>query len=152
MPPAYTIRKAVPSDIPQVIELCIAHAAYEQYPYTHQGQAINLQQALLEQKVYCLIVEIGGKLVGYATYMPHFSTWEAQSFMYLDCLFLQPEARNQGIGEEMIKWVMIEAAQLNCWWMEWQTPDFNERAIQFYTRLGAKPRTKERFTLQLNTI
>ncbi|MCK8495342.1 GNAT family N-acetyltransferase [Spirosoma sp. RP8] len=97
----------------------------------------------------CLVVEVAGKLIGFSTYTFDFSTWDAQKFIYLDCLYLDDDYRSYGIGAVLMDKVKQAGQQANCVNMQWQTPDFNVRAIKFYDRIGGIGKTKVRYTLPL---
>lgn len=143
------IRSATEEDIDQIIDLCEAHAHYEEAEYNKRGKAARLLSALfsLHPKLYCLVVEHEGQLIGYATYMRQFSTWDATEYIYMDCLYMDAEARGFGIGEKLVRRIHAEGKKLHCDLVQWQTPDFNTRAIKFYHRIGATSKPKERFFL-----
>ncbi len=142
------IRIVEPSDIPQLVALCRAHAAYEKNAYKENGQESRLLSDLFSEppKVYGLVVEQEGRLLGYATYMRQYATWEAAEYLYLDCLYLKDVARGLGIGRRLMKQIRKEAQRMGCQQLQWQTPDFNNRAIKFYDSLGARSKSKERFS------
>lgn len=144
-------RFALPGDLPQVITLCALHAAYEQLPYEYSGQEERLLAALAgpKPKLYCLVACYEQEVLGYATYMKQYATWEAGEYIYMDCLFVQEKARCRGIGADLIERIKAEATALGCLLIQWQTPPFNQRAINFYHRIGACSKTKERFFLPL---
>jgi GNAT superfamily N-acetyltransferase len=81
--------------------------------------------------------------------MKQYATWDAAYYVYMDCLFLTEDARGKGVGEELINRIKLEANALDCTHIQWQTPDFNERAIKFYNRIGATSKSKERFFLDV---
>jgi len=141
------IRNAIEKDIPQIIELCKAHAKYEQSSYKTEGKAECLTKYLFEEPngLQCFVVEQDEILVGYATFIKQFSTWDADYYLYLDCLFLKEETRGKGIGKQLMLKVKDFATSESCIAVQWQTPDFNTRAIKFYKNLGATSLTKERF-------
>lgn len=143
----FTIRFVEEADIDQLIDLCEAHAHYEQARYTRTGKAVQLAADLFCEtpKLYGLVVEQHGNLVGYATYMRQYATWDANDYVYLDCLFLDEAVRGLGIGTQLMERVREETQRLGCSLIQWQTPDFNTRAITFYNRLGATSKSKERF-------
>ncbi|KPH14413.1 GNAT family N-acetyltransferase [Chryseobacterium sp. ERMR1:04] len=147
----YLIRTSIESDLDKLIDLCQKHAAYERASYHLQGKKENLKKALFsEEKVLnCLIVEVSGEIIGYATYTFDFSTWDAEKFIYLDCLYLEDDFRSYGIGQALIEKIEEIGKSQNCINMQWQTPDFNVRAIKFYNRIGASGKEKIRFTLPL---
>ena len=142
------IRAAAPQDMEQIIELCALHAEYEAYNFheTHNADALFNCLFVQQEVVHCLVVEENNQLLGYATYMKQFSTWEAGHYLYLDCLFLRAHARGRGIGRKLLHELQGIAQKKKCGWMEWQTPKSNENAIRFYKRIGAFSKTKERFS------
>lgn len=141
------IRFAQKEDIEQIIELCKAHAKYEKANYSKVDKAELLFNYLFNQHdiLSCLVVVKQSRVVGYATFMKQFSTWEAKYYLYLDCLFLRSEVRGKGIGKKMMLQIKEIAEQKKCSWIEWQTPIFNDKAIKFYHNLGAKSKLKTRF-------
>jgi len=145
------IRFAEPKDISQIIELCEAHAIYEKSDYSKENKAEQLSKNLFSEdpKLYCLVVSQNKKLIGYATYMKQYATWDACEYIYMDCLFMEDIARGYGIGEKLVKKIQEEGKKLNCILVQWQTHDFNTRAIRFYKRIGATSKSKERFFLNI---
>ncbi|MEN1786139.1 MAG: GNAT family N-acetyltransferase [Bacteroidota bacterium] len=145
------IRFVTTDDLPQIIELCEFHAQFEAAAYDGKGKQEELGRALFATtpKLYCLVAEIDGEIVAYATYMKQFATWTVKEYLYMDCLFVRDYARGLGIGKQLMRRIAKEGATLGCAQIQWQTPKFNERAIQFYHRLGATAKSKERFFLKL---
>lgn len=145
----YSIRSATPEDMEAIITLCAAHAAYEQADYSKEGKKEKLATALFSSnpRVYCLLALKGEAILGYATYMFEYSTWDAGFYVHMDCLFLQEEARGFGIGESLMEEIKKQARLNDCSLIQWQTPAFNERAIRFYRRIGASSKEKLRFYL-----
>ena len=150
-----TIRPAEPADIQEIIKLCAEHAEYEKANYSLEGKAEKLSAFLFaapQPRLFCLIAETLHGIVGYATYMQEFSTWDAGLFIHLDCLFVRPEARSAGLGEKLIRAIVEHARELGCEQIQWQTPEWNERAIKFYHRIGATSKPKLRMYLDTTTF
>jgi GNAT superfamily N-acetyltransferase len=147
----YLIRKCERKDLPELIKLCARHANYERSAYDAAGKADKLDNAIFsdQPRLFCLVVEIGKRLSGFASYTFDFSTWDAESFLYLDCLYLDEEFRGLGIGSAIISRLTAVAVQHRCVNIQWQTPSWNDRAIQFYLRAGAENKSKVRFTLSM---
>ncbi len=148
---AYCLRTALPGDIPKLLVLCAEHASYEGVEYNDNGQEERLSKALFSDPpiMECLVIADEKTLIGYATYMVQFSTWNALPYLYLDCLYLNVKARNQGLGSEVMSMIYEIAQARECINIQWQTPDFNKGAIRFYQRLGATPFAKVRFIWQM---
>ncbi len=148
---SYQIRKATPADMAEIINLCAAHAAYEKAEYSTEGKEEKLASFLFrsEPRLFCLIAEDENKqAIGYATYMQEFSTWDAAFYTHMDCLFVQEHARGFGIGEALVEEIKKQSLLIGSTYIQWQTPDWNERAIKFYYRIGAKSKSKLRMYLQ----
>lgn len=145
-----TIRQATPTDLPELVDLCTEHAAYERAEFDPAGKEQALHHMLFAPaaRLYCLVAEDEKGLVGYATFSVECSTWDAAYYMHMDCLFLRPQARNKGVGRELMKVIALRALQLGVKRMQWQTPSFNLDAVRFYDRLG--PVKKEKFRLFLD--
>lgn len=147
----YLIRNCEISDLPKLLVLLQKHAEFEKAEFSSEGKEENLKNALFSEnpKLFCLVVATKETIVGYVSYTFDFSTWDASTFLYMDCLFLEENARSFGIGEVLIEKLKEIGTQNNCVNIQWQTPEFNERAIKFYKRIGAKGKDKVRFTLTL---
>ncbi len=145
----YTIRVATEYDVYDIVELCKEHAAYEKAEYNEEGKAEKLANLLspIGPLFNCLLVESDNKIIGFASYMYELSTWDADYYIHMDCLYLRPHARGFGIGEALMKEIASAAAGSNIKVIQWQTPLFNERAIRFYYRIGAVSKEKLRLYL-----
>lgn len=141
------IRFAQEKDVPQLVGLCALHAEYEQSSYDPTNKLEALKEHLFNSQnpVRCLVVETEGELMGYASFIKQFSTWDAGFYIYLDCLYLKESIRGHGIGTKLMEQVKGYGISEGCHLVQWQTPDFNENAIAFYQKLGASSKTKERF-------
>lgn len=141
------IRKVAPKDLAALVDLCHAHAEYEKAAYTKEGKVEMLAKHLCtsEPSCICLVLSYKGSLIAYASLIKQFSTWDANFYLYLDCLFIQEEFRGLGLGQKMMEAVKQEAFEQGCTSIQWQTPDFNHLAIKFYENVGALRKRKERF-------
>jgi ribosomal protein S18 acetylase RimI-like enzyme len=147
----YIIRKCEEKDLPQLVELCRKHSEFEQAVYRSIGKAAQLKEALFSDspKLFCSVIESDNALKGYFSYTFDYSTWDAQSFLYLDCLYLAAEFRGNKIGDLVFEQLKAIAKQNDCVNIQWQTPVFNERAIRFYKRIGGTGKEKLRFFINL---
>lgn len=147
----YNIRPCVPLDLDKLMVLIEKHAESEKAVFTKEGKQARLQTALFSEHapLNCIVVEVSGQVIGYATYTFDYSTWDAAWFIYLDCLYLEDDYRSYGIGQVLMEKVKEHGKTRGCVNMQWQTPDFNERAIKFYKRIGGTGKNKVRFTLPL---
>jgi GNAT superfamily N-acetyltransferase len=141
------IRPLRRDEIGSLVTLCGEHAAYERADFAQDGKSEHLEHAIFANppRLWCLVAEIDGLIVGYATCTKDFSTWRAREYLHLDCLYLVPEYRGLRIGGRLMKAIGRHAVSLGCTTVEWQTPPWNANAIRFYGRLGAARSDKVRF-------
>ncbi|MFN7729259.1 MAG: GNAT family N-acetyltransferase, partial [Bdellovibrio sp.] len=86
-----------------------------------------------------LIAEWEGAPAGMALYFQSYSTFLAQPGLYLEDLFVLPEFRSQSIGKHLLMELVKIANERVCGRLEWSVLKWNQRAIDFYLKLGAKP-------------
>ncbi|MFS8900418.1 GNAT family N-acetyltransferase, partial [Synechococcus sp. H60.2] len=132
---------ATPAVVPLLFSLILALAVYD--PQIHQvtGTADQRQPHLVGPEAFAsaLLAEVGGQAVGFALYFRNFSTFLTRPGIYLEDLFVLPEFRGRGIGKALLARVAQEAVAKGYGRLEWMVLDWNQPAIEFYRRLGAKP-------------
>ena len=145
------IRFAQKKDMPQLVALCKRHAEYEKAEYDPKNKVELLSEFIFGQNplLTCLVAEQENSIVGYATCMKQFSTWDADFYIYLDCLYLEENVRGQGMGTLLMKKIKQFAKMENCSVIQWQTPSDNQKAIDFYQKIGGFSKTKERFRINI---
>jgi len=134
-------RPARPSDAPRILALIKALASYEREPDAVQLDVETLRAQLGAERppFECLLASLDGRVVGFALFFQSYSTWRGRSGIYLEDLFVEPEARRRGAGLALLRAVAQLAVERGCARMEWSVLDWNELAIGFYTSLGAVP-------------
>lgn len=85
-----------------------------------------------------LVVELDGRLVGFAHYLFHPSTWSASPYCYLEDLFTAPEARGRGVGRALIEAVYAAADAAGASSVYWQTQEFNADGRALYDTLAQR--------------
>ena len=86
-----------------------------------------------------IIARIDGEPVGFALFFHNYSTFLAQRGIYLEDLFVRPEARGKGVGFALLRALARIAVERGCGRLEWAVLDWNQLAIDFYKRIGARP-------------
>jgi len=135
------IRPASMADVPVILELIRALATYERAPNEVTATEESLAEVLFGKKpaAEVLLLFENETAVGFAVFFHNFSTWLGRPGLYLEDLFVKPEHRGKGYGRALLIELAKIARELNCGRMEWAVLDWNEPAIQFYRKLGAKP-------------
>ena len=137
------IRKAIPTDVPDVLALVKELAAYEREPdAVIATEADFLRDGFGETPAFHVLVaeDAGRAVIGFALYFFSYSTWVGRRCLYLEDLFVQPEHRGKGTGVALMKALAKEAVAKECRRFVWQVLDWNAPAIAFYERLGASVR------------
>ena len=133
------IRESVREDVPIMFELIKELALYEKAP----EQVTNtIEQMYLdgfgENPIFGSIVsEVDEKIVGMALYYYRYSTWKGKR-LYLEDLIVSEIMRGQGLGEKLLEATIEKARQSDCTGLMWQVLDWNEPAINFYKKFGAR--------------
>jgi GNAT superfamily N-acetyltransferase len=133
------IRPATPADIPAIRALIVALAIYEREPDAVNASEADLHEALFGQRplAEAVLAEVDGKPVGVALFFTSFSTWAGKGGLYLEDLFVVPEARRLGLGKALLVHLAGIAVARGYARFEWSVLDWNEPAIGFYKGLGA---------------
>ena len=136
-----TIRPATPADLPLIAQFIRDLAAYEKLSHEVRFDEAALGLRLFGPRPYAEVIigEIDGAPQGFALFFHNFSTFEGRPGIYLEDLFVRPEARGSGLGKALLQHLAALAVARDCARLEWWVLDWNEPAIGFYKRLGAKP-------------
>ena len=133
------IRPATPADVATIRALIVALAVYEKEPDAVKATEADLHAALFAERrlAEAVLAEIDGVAVGLALFFVTYSTWSGKGSLYLEDLFVQPEARGHGVGKALLVHLAGIAVARDYARFEWQVLDWNEPAIGFYKGLGA---------------
>ena len=134
------IREAGVGDGAVVFRLVRALAEYEKLSHMVTATAADLEHYLnaANAKVFALIAELDGRAVGMALYFYNFSTFRGRHGMYIEDIYVDPDARGEGIGGALLRALAEKAKAQECARMEWAVLDWNAPAIAFYEKLGAQ--------------
>lgn len=135
------VRPGRPSDVPFVLQCIRELAEFEKLEHLFAGTVGQLQDHLFGPSPSCelLIAERGDLACGYALYFTTYSTFLTRPGLFLEDLFVQPNARGAGLGRALLVELAKVAVSRGCGRLEWSVLDWNSRAIAFYDSLGATP-------------
>lgn len=133
------IRNGVADDVELILDFIIKLAEYEKLAHEVVATTEQLEKVLFGEKAYAevLIAELADKPVGFALYFFNFSTFLAKPGLYLEDLYVVPEARGQKVGKSLLIRLAQIALEKDCGRFEWWVLDWNQSAIDFYRSIGA---------------
>jgi GNAT superfamily N-acetyltransferase len=136
-----SIRPASVEDVPIIRQLIVALATYERAPNEVSATEEQLVDVLFGEKPAAeVLLAFENEIpIGFAVFFHNFSTWLGRPGLYLEDLFVKPEMRGKGYGRALLVDLARIARERGCGRMEWAVLDWNDPAIQFYRKLGAKP-------------
>ena len=133
------IRKARRSDSKQFVGLLHGLANFEHLePPSAAGRKRLTDDVFRRKRINLFVAEEEGRLVGYALYFFTYSSFLAKPTFYLEDLFVLQEYRKRGIGFALFRSCIGEARAKRCGRMEWAVLTWNQKALEFYERLGAR--------------
>jgi GNAT superfamily N-acetyltransferase len=138
-PNVITIRPVAEHEIATVLAFIHDLAVYEKLEHEAVATEADLRKALFGARPYAEVVFacLDGEPVGFALFFHNFSTFLGKPGIYLEDLFVRPEARGQGIGKRLLAWLANTTVERGCGRLEWAVLDWNEPSIGFYRSLGA---------------
>jgi GNAT superfamily N-acetyltransferase len=133
------IRPVAEDDVEILFDLILELAAYEKLADKVSGDAEVLRHTLFEQRAAeALLLEARDELIGYAIFFTTFSSFECRSGIWLEDVYVRPEHRRGGIGQAVMEDLAALALDRGHARLEWVALDWNEPALNFYEKLGAK--------------
>lgn len=135
-----SIRSAAAADLPLIAQFIRDLADYEKLTHEVRFDEAKLGEKLFGPRPYAEVAigEINGIPQGFALFFHNFSTFEGKPGIYLEDLFVRPDARGSGLGKAMLAHLAKLCTERDCARLEWSVLDWNDPAIGFYKGLGAK--------------
>jgi GNAT superfamily N-acetyltransferase len=133
------IRKAEPNDVAEILHLIQELATFENEP---NAVVITTEDLLRDgfsenPLFYAFVAEIDQKIVGMALFYYRYSTWKGKT-IHLEDLIVKEAYRGHGVGFELYKTIIQQGKQDQVRRIEWNVLDWNQPAIDFYEKSGAK--------------
>lgn len=135
----FTIRTATQQDCPAMMELICELAVYEREPDKVTVTMEEFEEAGFGKNPVwgAFVAEHEGTIVGISLYYIRYSTWKGRR-LYLEDLIVHEPYRGRGLGKLLLDQTIAYAKEQGYSGMMWQVLDWNEPAIHFYKRYGAK--------------
>jgi GNAT superfamily N-acetyltransferase len=133
---AVNLRAAVREDVPLILRFIRKLSVFDGAPDAVEATEERLEQTLFGNPplAHVVFAELDGKAVGFASYFFTFSTFLARPGIWLDDLYVDSDARSQGIGRALLVYLARLAKAKGCGRVEWTAAVSNERGLDFYRR------------------
>lgn len=136
-----TVREAVPTDAATILRFVRELADYEKAVHEVEASEESVRMSIFGEGsvTRALICERDGTAIGMAVWFFSYSTWQAKNGLYLEDLYVTPQARGSGAGKAMLRRLAQIAIDKGCGRFEWSVLDWNEPSIRVYEAIGAEP-------------
>jgi GNAT superfamily N-acetyltransferase len=132
------IRPAGEHEVGLILQFIRDLARYEHLEHQVLATEERLRETLFGARPCAEVVFacLKGQPAGFALFFQNFSTFLGQPGIYLEDLYVRPEARGHGLGRRLLAWLAATALSRGCGRLEWAVLDWNEPSIRFYRNLG----------------
>jgi len=134
-----SIRVAHPTDVTMIVQFIRELAEYERLLDHVEATEDDLRRDLFGEnpRAFCEIAELDGAPVGFALWFYNYSTFKGRAGIYVEDLFVRPEARGVGAGKALLRRLAQRCVEADLGRLEWAVLDWNAPSIAFYDSLGA---------------
>lgn len=136
-----TLNAVTPDEVPALLALIRELAEFEKLAHEVVATEDVLRASLFGERrvAEAVLARHDGQPAGFALYFHSFSTFLGRPGLYLEDLYVRSEYRGQGVGTALLSAVARVATERGCGRLEWSVLDWNRRAVDFYTGMGARP-------------
>lgn len=139
----YQVNPATPADVPVILQMARGLAEYERMPQAVTASEDDILRTLFEEprRAEAAIGYVGGEPAGIVVFFHTYSTFVGRPGIYLEDIYVEEPHRGQGLGRILMQYVAQIAVERGCARFEWAVLDWNQPAIGFYEKLGARPQS-----------
>jgi GNAT superfamily N-acetyltransferase len=134
-----TVRAASPIDTALILRFIRELADYERLLHEVEATEDDIRRDLFGEnpRAFCEIAEADGTPVGFALWFYNYSTFQGRAGIYVEDLFVEPEARGRGAGKALLRRLAQRCVDAELGRLEWAVLNWNTPSIAFYDSLGA---------------
>jgi ribosomal protein S18 acetylase RimI-like enzyme len=150
---AVRVRAAVLADAETIAAFSDALSREEGHPASAlQARHVRDEGFGSRARFRALIAELGGRPIGYALFYPAYATEHAARGLYLQDLYVAPEARRQGAGRALMAAVARACAADGGCYLFWNARPENRAGLAFYRAIGARQEPTVTLSLQPDAL
>jgi GNAT superfamily N-acetyltransferase len=134
-----SIRPARPGDEAVIARFIRDLAIYEKLEHEARATPEDISRDLFGDapKVFCELAEWAAEPIGFALWFYTYSTFQGRHGIWLEDLFIAPEARGRGAGRALIEALARRCVIEGLGRLEWWVLNWNAPSIAFYEARGA---------------
>jgi GNAT superfamily N-acetyltransferase len=134
-----SIRSATADDVALILKFVSDLADYEKLSHEAQATEADISRDLFgpSPKVFCELAFWNGRPAGFGLWYYTYSTFQGRHGIWLEDLFVEPEARGHGIGKGLLVNLAQRCVREGLGRFEWAVLDWNTPSIDFYKAQGA---------------
>jgi GNAT superfamily N-acetyltransferase len=139
-----SIRQATAEDAGVIFRYIRELAEYEKAPEAVVTSEAEIRASMFgpDSVTRALVASMDDRDIGFAVYFYNYSTWLGRKGIYLEDIYVTPDARGKGAGKALLKHIAATAVAEKCGRFEWSVLDWNQPSIAFYEALGARPQSE----------
>ncbi len=136
-------RVATVADAPLILEFIRELAEYERLLHEVEATEADIRRDLFGEnpRAFAEVAEVDGVPVGFALWFYNYSTFRGRAGIYVEDLFVRPEARGVGAGKALLRRLAQRCVEADLGRLEWAVLNWNAPSIAFYDSLGAEAMT-----------
>lgn len=131
-----TVRKAIASDLEQLVPLFDAYRVFYRKPSDVEGARQFLSERLRKGESEILVAEEDGALRGFVQMYPLFSSTRMQKLWLFNDLFVHPDHRGKGISKALIDAAKDLCRMSGSCGMQLETAKDNSIGNRLYNKTG----------------
>lgn len=105
-------------------------------PTEEEMKNIFREALSMPEHILIFVGEVDGEVIGYANTLTAYSIWSRGKALTIDDLYIASHHRRSGIGEELMKYLLVFAKQNGYRRVQLHAELNNERAHNLYKKLG----------------
>ena len=150
---AVQVRQAVPADAETIAAFARALSLEEGHPAPAlQAEHVRQEGFGAGARFRALLAERDGQPIGYALFYRAYATEHGERGLYLQDLYVVPEARRQGTGRTLMAAVARACTADRGCYVFWNARPRNRAALAFYRALGARKEPTVTLSLQPDAL
>jgi GNAT superfamily N-acetyltransferase len=133
------IRAATVNDVPLLKTMIVEFATFERLAHLVNVTEETLARDGFREKPMFrgLLPEWNGEVAGYEFLYDFYSSFQGPG-LFVEDIYVREKFRGKGIGKALMAEAAAIALREGYWAMRWEVLDWNQPAIDFYKKLGAR--------------